>query len=456
MQDITKKYITLIDFTHVLNWSVQGLLDSRFNYSNKYQLAPIGEFLSRSREIVKIQDDLTYKRITVRINNHGVILRDIEKGEKIGTKKQFLVQAGQFIFSRIDARNGAFGIIPEELDGAIVTNDFPLFDVNSSLILPQFLLLVTTTKQFIRFAQSCSSGTTNRQRMDVDLFLAQKIPLPTVPEQQKIVEDFERKNNQATEFEKESIEYSSGLEHGLFEILGVEIKKYFGTNKLIQYANFSSTSRWDTLFLLGKLPNLVAHYPMVCIRDIISNFNKDSNNKSLRVDSSKYPDRAYYYIGMEQIEKKTGNLIKMIKVFGNEIKSQTIRIPHNFFIYGKLRPYLNKYWINKTNLDNIICSSEFFVFDIDSKINKQFFKYILSSQIIQIQIYDKTSGARMPRINEEIFLDLQFPLPPKEVQDEIETKLDKLKEHVDIMKSKALEVRLQSELEFEKVIFNEP
>src|SRR6202000_268965 len=96
-----------------------------------------------------------------------------------------------------DARNGAFGIIPAELDGAIVTNDFPLFNVNTNRILTQFLLLVTTTKQFIKFAQSCSSGTTNRQRMDIDLFLEQRIPLPSIKEQEKILHEYNSKINKA-------------------------------------------------------------------------------------------------------------------------------------------------------------------------------------------------------------------------------------------------------------------
>ena len=63
----------------------------------------------------------------------------------------------KFIFSKIDARNGAFGIIPEELDGAIVTNDFPVFDIDETIINPTFLLLVTTTKAFVKFVQSLNT-----------------------------------------------------------------------------------------------------------------------------------------------------------------------------------------------------------------------------------------------------------------------------------------------------------
>lgn len=188
-----KTFLKFIDLTQLFNWSVQGLLDAKFSYSKKYDLAKIGDFLIKSRQVVNIEDEKSYKRVTVRINNNGVLLRDTEKGVNIGTKKQYLASAGQFIVSKIDARNGAFGIIPADLDGAVVTNDFPVFNVNTKKILPQFLLLVTTTKHFIKFAQSCSSGTTNRQRMDIEMFLEQRIPLPTLKDQEQILREYNDK-----------------------------------------------------------------------------------------------------------------------------------------------------------------------------------------------------------------------------------------------------------------------
>ncbi|NLN95526.1 MAG: hypothetical protein GX128_05085 [Bacteroidales bacterium] len=85
-----------------------------------------------------------------------------------------------------------------------------------------------------------------------------------------------------------------------------------------------------------------------------------------------------------------------------------------------MKAYLNKYWINKTDFEDIICSSELLVLDIDrSLVTEDFFKYVLSSEIIQTQIADKTSGARTPRINEKVFMNLEFPIPSIDDQKEI-------------------------------------
>ena len=80
----------------------------------------LGEVLTLDREPVEISPSETYRQITVRLHHKGIVLR----GEKIGQKiksKQYLAKEGQFIISRIDARNGAMGLVPQDLHGAIVT-----------------------------------------------------------------------------------------------------------------------------------------------------------------------------------------------------------------------------------------------------------------------------------------------------------------------------------------------
>ena len=69
-----KTFLKFIDLTQLFNWSVQGLVDAKFSYSKKYDLAKIGDFLIKSRQVVNIEDEKSYKRVTVRINNNGVLL----------------------------------------------------------------------------------------------------------------------------------------------------------------------------------------------------------------------------------------------------------------------------------------------------------------------------------------------------------------------------------------------
>jgi type I restriction enzyme S subunit len=134
-----------------------------------------------------IRDADNYKQVTVRLHNKGLVLRQETAGREIKTKQQYSVRCGQFVYSRIDARNGAMGVVPPELDGAIVSNDFPVFDICPDRLLPDFLNYYTSTTPFLERCLAASSGTTNRRRLKEENFLAIAIPLPPLAEQQRIV-----------------------------------------------------------------------------------------------------------------------------------------------------------------------------------------------------------------------------------------------------------------------------
>ena len=454
MQATGNTHLKFVDFTQLVSWSSYALLGKNLIYTQKYSFVRIGEFLKRNKEQVQIEDGVLYKRPTIRINGNGISLRDEVDGKNIGTKNQFRIYKDQFLLSKIDARNGAFGVVPQELDKGIITGNFWTFDVDYTLINPHYLTLLTGTKEFQELCQTASVGTTNRNYLQEDLFLNFEIPLPKLTEQEVLLSNYNNKINQANLLEQQSSDLDGEIEKYLLNELGVKINVNSEKSSLLQLVNFEDTGRWDTLFLLGKIPTLKSKYPLVNFSKAIKFFNKDFNNKSIRVDSSKFPNQEFRYIGMEHIEKETGRLLDMPLVKGKEIKSQTIRVPKGFIVYGKLRPYLNKYWINQTEYNNIICSSEFFVFDIDNGINKFFFKNVLSSKIIQDQIADKTSGARMPRINEDIFFNLQFPLPPIEIQNEIASNISNLISKIEKSKLDAINLKKEAEQQFEKAIFN--
>ena len=446
-----KKYISAVPFSGLFNWSVQYLNDSKISFSKAYPMMRIGEFLKRNKTAVTIQDGVKYKRVTIKVRNGGVVPRDEVMGENIGTKKQFLVSEGQFILSKIDARNGAMGIIPAELDGAVVTQDFLPYDIDTTKVNPQYFVLVCTTKQFIAFCQSCSSGTTNRQRVDEAQFLNIKVPVPSLEEQDKLVEEYNKQIAIAIDSERQVAGKYSDINTILLTELGVEISKD-ATQKGLATVSFSTLDRWDIGYLQNS-SKFSAKYKAVKFRECIEYFMKSSNGKSLRTETYKNPSKDYRYIGMEHIEKATGELLETPIVKGEQVKSQTVAVPNGYFIYGKLRPYLNKYWYNDTNWENIVCSSELFVFKVKENINTRFFELVLGSSIVQEQISDLTSGARMPRITEEVFMNIQIPIPSFDIQNGIVKRIDKIKEEIKKLQRTATIKYSSALINFETQIF---
>lgn len=147
----------------------------------------IGDILTRNKTPVVVKDDKSYKQVTIRTNYKGVVLRGSQGGSTILTKNQFAVSAGQFILSRIDARNGAFGIIPEELDGAIVTNDFLAFDINEDEVEREFFNVFLQSPVFLEACIKASRGNTNRKRVEEAFFLNYRVNLPPLQEQHQLI-----------------------------------------------------------------------------------------------------------------------------------------------------------------------------------------------------------------------------------------------------------------------------
>ncbi|MBL0040053.1 MAG: restriction endonuclease subunit S [Xanthomonadales bacterium] len=152
----------------------------------------IGDILTRSKIAVVVEDGTNYKQVTIRTNYKGVCLRGTQDGSTILTKNQFVVSAGQFILSRIDARNGAFGIIPDELEGAIVTNDFLAFDINEEKVEIEFFNVFLQSPVFLEACIKASRGNTNRKRVDEDFFLQYEVALPPREEQTLLIERIHR------------------------------------------------------------------------------------------------------------------------------------------------------------------------------------------------------------------------------------------------------------------------
>lgn len=147
----------------------------------------IGDVLTRVKDDIQIDDFTTYSRITIRMAGKGVTLRDRVIGSEIGTKRQFIARTGQFVLSKIDARNGAFGVLPDDCDNAIVTGNFWVFDVDHSQLDSQFFNYLSKSPDFVTACVAASDGTTNRRYLQEDAFLDMVVPMPDLGIQKALV-----------------------------------------------------------------------------------------------------------------------------------------------------------------------------------------------------------------------------------------------------------------------------
>ena len=132
-------------------------------------IVELSSFLSQYKDEILIQADKAYKLVT--ISNKGVIsLREEKKGVNIKADKAYRVHGGSFIYSRLAVHTGAFGLIPKELSGAVVTNEMPVFKINNDVILSNYLIYLFWQKTFLNILYQLTKGM-GRVRIKEEIFL---------------------------------------------------------------------------------------------------------------------------------------------------------------------------------------------------------------------------------------------------------------------------------------------
>ncbi|MBN1970830.1 MAG: restriction endonuclease subunit S [Candidatus Delongbacteria bacterium] len=444
MEVIEKTYLKSTSFQLLQNWSVRYLLESRFSYNEKFELVTIGSFLRKSSNKTKIEKGKLYQRVTVKINNGGVIPRDTEFGENIGTKIQFEIKPGQFLMSKIDARNGAFGLVPADLDGAIVTNDFPVFDVDNSKVMPEFLVLITTTKEFIQFAQSCSSGTTNRQRIDIESFLNVKIPLPTLTEQKRIVDSYNIKIIQAEELEEKAKNLEEDIEEYFYAELGYK-KDDKINHKNFRTISYSKLARWD----FKEVSTLISKYPIIKVRDLVQSISTGTTPPTSNKEYFENGKIQFYTPADLGQEKYLNNAER--KVTSLAIKNKKARQFNRgtlLFVgigstVGKVGIVNNEFAASNQQItgltfhpDNVSLEYVYYYF--------YYFKHITTKEKTQ---------ATIPIVNQDKILNIPIPFPNKEVQIRISEEISKRKVTVKELKENSYKTKNAAIKDFRNEIF---
>ncbi|TWT44448.1 hypothetical protein RAS1_08630 [Phycisphaerae bacterium RAS1] len=168
--------------------------------SAPWPIVSLGTVLRHRKEFVRIDDAGSYKRCRVQLHAKGIVIRDVVDGVALKTKEQQVCRSGEFLVAEIDAKMGGYGIVPAELDGAIVSSHYFLFEIDSAKLNRGFLGYFIRTPAF--FEQVAAQGTTNYAAIRPAHVLAYRVPLPPLEEQRRIVDQIDQVAVQLAEVQR--------------------------------------------------------------------------------------------------------------------------------------------------------------------------------------------------------------------------------------------------------------
>jgi type I restriction enzyme, S subunit len=154
---------------------------------NWHEIA-LGDVIRQRKESIVIADDEPYRRVRVQLHGRGIVLRDEVHGRDIKTKKQFPIKAGDLLVAEIDAKAGGYGVVSEELAGAIVSSHYFLYEVDADQLDLGFLNYWLKTPAPLEQVKGFVKGSLNYAAIRPYHFSQLKIRVPeSLAEQRRIV-----------------------------------------------------------------------------------------------------------------------------------------------------------------------------------------------------------------------------------------------------------------------------
>jgi type I restriction enzyme, S subunit len=371
--------------------------------SQPFPMVPLGRVITHRKGIIEIDDLETYKRCRVQLHAQGVVLRDIVTGAEVKTKQQQVCRAGEFLVAEIDAKVGGFGIVPPDLDGAIVSSHYFLFEIDESVLDRSFLSYFVRTPAFRE--QVAAQGSTNYAAIRPAHVLAYRVPLPPLEEQRRIVARIEALAAQ--------IEEVRGLRHEALNEAATFMRGSLDRAYTSSVARYGSIPLADACITITDGDHLTPSFLDAGVKFI---FVGNVSSGYLRFDGCKHVSREYYEALKVHRKPQEGDIL-----------------------YSAVRATLG--------IPAIVDSAEEFCFQRHvaiikpnhDKFSSKFAWHMLRSGSLYKQAWIGTTGSAQPTVPLSAIRTLPIPLPPLPEQHYIVAYLDDLQAKVDDLR------RLQAE-----------
>jgi type I restriction enzyme S subunit len=159
-------------------------------FSSDWEERPIGEILSETKRPIVLLDDQEYELITVKRRNGGVVSRGHLRGRDILVKNYSQLKGGDFVISKRQVVHGATGIVPQELDEAIVSNEYLVADSNEEMSTEFLTLLSSLPEMRQKFFLSSYGVDIEKMFFDADDWKKRNVTLPKLAEQSRVCSFF--------------------------------------------------------------------------------------------------------------------------------------------------------------------------------------------------------------------------------------------------------------------------
>ncbi|MBN1612575.1 MAG: hypothetical protein JW940_38450 [Polyangiaceae bacterium] len=153
----------------------------------------LGQVLRQVSDGHRVDAEREYPNFGIYSFGRGLFRKTPISGTTTSARTLFRVRRGQFIYSRLFAFEGAYGVVSNEFDGSFVSSEYPTFETEATRLIPEYLAFYFRVPAvWKRVARGAVGLGDRRRRVQPEQLLGHELPLPPLPEQYRIVAQLEQ------------------------------------------------------------------------------------------------------------------------------------------------------------------------------------------------------------------------------------------------------------------------
>lgn len=415
---------------------------------SKYPIEKLGNCISEESTKYKLFDEPETEFGILGVNNkEGIFDAYLEKGKEINQAYKRM-EIGWVAYNPYRINVGSIGVRKSEHKFEYISPAYVVFSCRENLF-PEYLFLLFKTKTFNKVINESTTGSV-RQNLTFEILKSLEIPLPPLSEQQKIVEAYERKINDAQELQLKAQNLEADIEKYLFEELGVENQNIEKQKKgFLQILNYKTFDKWGVdMAKTSKFQINSKFFPIKKVMNLCSISSGGTPNRSIK---------KYYEGNIPWI--KTGEVINDIifdteeKITEEAIQNSSAKIyPKGSLIMAMYGQGQTRGRTAKLGIDASTNQACAVFYDIkNEQILTDFFWIYLMSQYHNIRAL--ASGNNQPNLNAQMIKNYDVIVPPLEKQKEISDHISEIKKEIERLRNEAGSLKERAEREFEETVF---
>lgn len=414
------KYLRLVNYSTLLLWDIKRYFTTLVLSS--FPVVRLGDYINEESAKYSINDPTkTYGILGVN-NQTGIFDAYEESGSKIKQKYKKM-EIGWIAYNPYRVNVGSIGIRTNAQKHEYISPAYVVFSCRSGLV-PDFLFLVMKTDLFNKIIRENTTGSV-RQNLSFSVLSNLQIPLPSLEDQNAIVTSYNNSIALADQYEQQALMEENKVKQYISQQLGFSISINDDSKKSLMYfVNLIELSvRWDVWNVTQS--NYNGEYALISLSNVI----KMSSGQFL--PSKSQIDGQY-------------------NVYGGNGKTGT----HNKYCYSGKRIVIGRVGEYCGNIH--LVDGEYWITDNALKVDKindnitwEFLAIVLDA--LNINQYKSISA--QPSISQSKILQLQIPLPPMDVQNEIVERVSKQKEQIKSLRALAASTRTAAMQRIEQTIF---